>query len=83
VLGSAPSGEASDVPSKFIAPSDSATRRTTAYGTQVFLVYSTNYLVDTDYAIIVDIETKVAIRELAPRMRAHSALTNFTYARMR
>jgi hypothetical protein len=38
------------------SPADPAARWTGAHGGQAFFAYSTNYLIDTDNAIIVDVE---------------------------
>jgi hypothetical protein len=46
-----------------VSPSDPAARRTGAYGGQAFFAYSTNYLVDVENAIIVDVEATTAIRQ--------------------
>src|SRR5262252_379421 len=56
VLDDAAFGAATDVTPKFISPSDPAARWTGAHGGQAFFGYSTNYLIDVDNAIIVDVE---------------------------
>jgi hypothetical protein len=48
---------------KFISPADPAARWTGAHGGQAFFAYATNYLIDTDHAIIVDVEATTAIRQ--------------------
>src|SRR5580698_3914527 len=63
VLDDAAFGAASDVTPKFIAPSDPATRWTAAHRGPAFFAYSTNYLIDVDNAIIVDVEATTAIRQ--------------------
>ena len=63
VLDDAAFGAASEVTPKFIAPSDPATRWTAAHRGPAFLAYSTNYLIDVDNAIIVDVEATTAIRQ--------------------
>jgi len=63
VLDDAAFGAASEVTPKFISPSDPAARWTGAHGGQAFFGYSTNYLIDTDHAIIVDVEATTAIRQ--------------------
>ena len=63
VLDDAAFGAASEVTPKFIAPSDPATRWTAAHRGAAFFAYSTNYLIDTGNAIIVDAETTTAIRQ--------------------
>jgi transposase len=63
VLDDAAFGAAIEVTPKFISPSDPAARWTGAHGGQAFFGYSTNYLIDTDNAIIVDVEATTAIRQ--------------------
>ena len=48
---------------KFTAPADPAAQWTGAQKGHAFFAYATNYLVDTDHAIIVDVETTRAIRQ--------------------
>jgi hypothetical protein len=45
-----------------VSPSDPAARWTGAHGGQAYFAYSTNYLVDVENAIIVDVEATTAIR---------------------
>jgi transposase len=63
VLNDAAFGAATEVTPKFVSPSDPAARWTGAHGGQAFFAYSTNYLVDTENAIIVDVEATTAIRQ--------------------
>jgi transposase len=63
VLDDAAFGAASEVTAKFIAPADPATRWTAAHRGPAFFAYSANYLIDTDNAIIVDVEATTAIRQ--------------------
>jgi transposase len=63
VLDDAAFGAATDVTPKFISPADPAARWTGAHGGQAFFAYSTNYLIDIDNAIIVDVEATTAIRQ--------------------
>ena len=63
VLDDAAFGAASEVTPKFIAPADPAARWTAAHRGPAFFAYSTNYLIDVDNAIIVDVETTTAIRQ--------------------
>src|SRR3981081_4336305 len=63
VLDDAAFGAATDVVPKFISPADPAARWTGAHGGQAFFAYSTNYLIDVDHAIIVDVEATTAIRQ--------------------
>ena len=62
VLDNAAFGAATEVTPKFISPADPAARWTGAHGGQAFFGYSTNYLIDLDNAIIVDVEATTAIR---------------------
>jgi hypothetical protein len=48
---------------KFISPADPAARWTSAHGGLAFFAYSTNYLIDLDHAIIVDVEASTAVRQ--------------------
>jgi transposase len=63
VLDDAAFGSASEVTPKFISPSDPAARWTSAHGGLAFFAYSTNYLIDLDHAVIVDVEASTAIRQ--------------------
>ena len=63
VLDDAAFGAATEVTPKFVSPSDPAARWTGAHGGQAFFAYSTNYLVDVENAIIVDVEATTAIRQ--------------------
>src|SRR6476620_425145 len=63
VLDDAAFGAASEVTPKFIAPADPATRWTAAHRGPALFAYSANYLIDTDNAIIVDVEATTAIRQ--------------------
>ena len=56
-------GAATDVVPKFISPADPAARWTGAHGGQAFFAYSTNYLIDVNNGIIVDVEATTAIRQ--------------------
>jgi transposase len=63
VLDDAAFGAATEVTPKFISPADPAARWTGAHGGQAFFAYATNYLIDTDHAIIVDVEATTAVRQ--------------------
>ena len=63
VLDDAAFGAASEIVPKFISPADPAARWTAAHGGQAFFAYSTNYLIDVENAIIVDVEPTTAIRQ--------------------
>jgi transposase len=63
VLDDAAFGAATEVTPKFVSPVDPAARWTGAHGGQAFFAYSTNYLIDVDNAIIVDVEATTAIRQ--------------------
>jgi transposase len=63
VLDDAAFGAATEVTPKFISLADPAARWTGAHGGQAFFAYSTNYLIDVEHAIIVDVEATTAIRQ--------------------
>ena len=63
VLDDAAFGAATEVTPKFISPADPAARWTGAHGGQAFFAYSSNYLIDVENAIIVDVEATTAIRQ--------------------
>ena len=63
VLDDAAFGAATEVTPKFISPADPAARWTGAHGGQAFFAYSTNYLIDVEHAVIVDVEATTAIRQ--------------------
>ncbi len=63
VLDDAAFGDATHIDPKFVSPADPAARWTAANGGQAFFAYETNYLVDLDHAIIVDVEGTTAIRQ--------------------
>ena len=48
---------------KFIARSDPAAQWTGAHKGHAFFAYATNYLIDTDHGVIVDVEATRAIRQ--------------------
>jgi transposase len=80
VLDDAAFGAATEVAPKFISPADPAARWTGAHGGQAFFAYSTNYLIDTDHAIIVDVEATTAIRQaevLAAKRMIERAMERF------
>src|SRR5246127_3697935 len=80
VLDDAAFGAASEVTPKFIAPADPATRWTAAHRGPAFFAYSANYLIDTDHAIIVDVEATTAIRQaevLAAKRMVERSLDGF------
>ena len=62
-LDDATFGAASEVTPKFISPSDPAAQWTGAHKGHAFFAYATNYLIDTDHAIILDVEASRAIRQ--------------------
>lgn len=62
-LDDAAFGAASQAKPKFISPSDPAAQWTGAHKGPAFFAYATNYLIDTDNAIIVDVEATRAIRQ--------------------
>lgn len=62
-LDDAAFGAASEKRPKFISPSDPAAQWTSALRGPAFFAYATNYLIDTDNAVIVDVEATRAIRQ--------------------
>ena len=80
VLDDAAFGAATEIVPKFISPADPAARWTGAHGGQAFFAYSTNYLIDVENAIIVDVEPTAAIRQaevLAARRMIERTAKNF------
>ena len=63
VLDDAAFGAASEVKPKFTSHSDPASQWTGAMKGPAFFAYADNYLIDTDNAIIVDVEASRAIRQ--------------------
>ena len=63
VLDDAAFGGATPVVPKYLAPADPASRWTGANGGMAFYAYSTNYLIDLKYAVIVEVEASTAIRQ--------------------
>ena len=63
VLDDAAFGAASKVKPKFTSHSDPASQWTGALKGPAFFAYADNYLIDTDHAIIVDVEASRAIRQ--------------------
>lgn len=63
VLDDAAFGAASEVQPKFTSHSDPASQGTGALKGPAFFAYSNNYLIDTDNAIIVDVEASRSIRQ--------------------
>jgi transposase len=63
VLEDAAFGGATPVVPKFISPADPAARWTGADKGPAYFAYSTNYLIDLDHAVIVDVEATTAIRQ--------------------
>src|SRR3982750_358381 len=83
VLDDAAFGAATEVVPKFISPADPAARWTGAHGGQAFFAYSTNYLIDIDNAIIVNVEATTAIRQaevLAAKRMIERSLEHFDLA---
>jgi len=80
VLDDAAFGAATEVTPKFVAPADPATRWTAAHRGPAFFAYSANYLIDTDNAIIVDVEATTAIRQAemtAAKRMVERSITHF------
>ena len=62
VLDDAAFGAATPVTPKFISPVDPAARWTAANKGPAFFAYATNYLIDLEHAVIVDVEASTAVR---------------------
>jgi hypothetical protein len=62
-LDDAAFGAATSVEPKFISPVDPAARWTASWGGPAVYAYCTNYLVDVEHAIIVDVEPSTAVRQ--------------------
>ena len=62
-LDDAAFGAATPVEPKALSPADPAARYTGANGDRPFFAYSTNYLVDLDNAVIVDVDATSPIRQ--------------------
>jgi pullulanase/glycogen debranching enzyme len=80
VIDDAAFGAASEVTPKFIAPTNPATRRTAARRGPAFFAYSADYVVDTDNAIVVDVEAPTAIPQakvLAAKRMVERSLADF------
>src|ERR1700739_1369529 len=80
VLDDAAFGAATEIVPKFISPADPAARWTGAHAGQAFFAYSTNYLIDVENAIIVDVEPTAAIRQaevLAAKRMIERTAKNF------
>jgi transposase len=80
VVDDAAFGAATEVTPKFIAPADPATRWNAAHRGPAFFAYSADYLIDTDNAIIVDVEPTTAIRQaevLAAKRMVERSLEGF------
>jgi transposase len=84
VLDDAAFGAATEIVPKFISPADHAARWTGAHGGQAFFAHSTNYLIDVENAVIVDVEPTTAIRQaevLAAKRMIERTATNFASTR--
>ncbi len=63
MLDDAAFGAASSVTPKFISPSDPAAQWTGSHKGHAFFAYATNYLIDTDHGVILDVEATGASRQ--------------------
>ena len=63
VLDDAAFGGATPVAPKQLAVADPAARWTAASRERAFFVYSTNYLIDLEHAVIVDVEATTSVRQ--------------------
>jgi transposase len=62
-LDDAAFGGATPVEPKFISPTDPAARWTASWGGPAVYAYCTNYLIDVEHAVIVDVEPSTAVRQ--------------------
>jgi transposase len=62
-LDDAAFGAATPVEPKFVSPVDPAARWTASWGGPAVYAYCTNYLIDVEHAIIVDVEPSTAVRQ--------------------
>jgi transposase len=62
-LDEAAFGAATPVEPKFISPVDPAARWTASWGGPAVYAYCTNYLIDVEHAVIVDVEPSTAVRQ--------------------
>jgi hypothetical protein len=62
-LDDAAFGGATPVEPKFISPVDPAARWTASWGGPAVYAYCTNYLIDVEHAVIVDVEPSTAVRQ--------------------
>ena len=62
-LDDAAFGGATPVEPKFISPVDPAARWTASWGGPAIYAYCTNYLIDVEHAVIVDVEPSTAVRQ--------------------
>lgn len=77
-LDDAAFGAATPVEPKHVSPVDPAARWTAAWGGPAVYAYCTNYLIDVEHAIIVDVEASTAVRQAevtAAKTRAYSRRT--------
>ena len=63
MLDDAAFGGAMPVEPKRVSPVDPAARYTQAHGGRADFCYATNYLIDVDNAVIVDVEASTAVRQ--------------------
>ncbi len=63
VLDEAAFGATSETPPKYVSPVDPAARWTAAASGPAVYAYCTNYLIDLDHAVIMDVEPSTAIRQ--------------------
>jgi len=69
VLDDAAFGGATPVPPKQLAVADPAARWTAATRERAFFAYSTNYLIDLEHAVIVDVEATTSVRQAEVRVQ--------------
>jgi transposase len=79
VLDDAAFGAATPVVPKRLAVADPAARWTAASRERAFFAYSTNYLIDLDHAVIVDVEATTSVRQA--EVTAQRRMIERTYER--
>lgn len=71
ILDDAAFGGTIPVAPKKLAPTDPAARFTAATPERAFFAYSTNYLIDLDRAVIMDVEPTTAVRQIEVTAQRH------------
>ena len=80
-LDDAAFGAASPLTPKFISPSDPASQWTGAHKGHAFFAYATNYLIDTEHAVIVDVIASLILDAWLLLVGLHEMLRGFVSVR--